>query len=600
MAPGCSKVRATCSAALALLAIALGCAGWAGAQGEPPAPAPDAATVSPVSIEVVNTPVRDVLNMLGRAGGVNIVAAPGVEGTVTVTLTSVPLEDALKAIVAAAGAYWHKINGIYIVTMEPVAPPEPPPGPEPAPPQGPKPGPTPQGPEPGAGPTPIDLTGGTEGPSKISTPASDGGTVGSRAERKLKHIVLNYIDARRLAYLFGGTVTESLAPGEGTPLMPQHTRAQWGMTGESASPAGYFGSFGPAGLRGQSWAESFGQLGGGGFGGGGLGGGGGRGGLGGGGGGLGGLGGGGGGFGGGGRGGLGGGGGFGGGGFGGGGGGLAGLLPENMEPPVAFLDDNSLIVRGTPEDIDEFQEIVALLDKPAKQVEISVKFISITTTFEDAFGIDWNMRNGELEIFHQGFAPPQAVNTVVRWAYGKNINATLAALLRTSRATVINEPRVSVTNNYFAEVMFGTEIPIITANVTYNQFGQRQVDYDYDSVPVENYLQVLPRVNADDSVTLMLTPQISNVTGFVEAPDGQRLPIVTYQSVYTQLRVPDGETVVLGGLISKDDSTTKMHTPLLSKIPVLGKLFDSRTKSLNDTELLIFVTPRVLHPATAE
>jgi type II secretory pathway component GspD/PulD (secretin) len=270
-----------------------------------------------------------------------------------------------------------------------------------------------------------------------------------------------------------------------------------------------------------------------------------------------------------------------------------------MTPPIAFLDDNSLIVRGTPEDIDQVQEIVTLLDKPAKEVEVSVKFISITTTFEDAFGLDWTVGNGELQIFHQGFAPPQATNSVVRWAKG-NVDTALSALLKSSRATVVNEPRVAVTNNMFAYVEFGTEIPFVTATVTYNQFGQRQVDYDIESVDVENFLYVMPRVNGDDSVTLMLQPQISNVTGYVESPDGQRIPIYTYQTLYTQLRVNDGETVVLGGLISKDDSTTKLHTPLLSKIPILGKIFDSRQKTLNDTELLIFVTPRVRHSPEAE
>jgi type II secretory pathway component GspD/PulD (secretin) len=258
------------------------------------------------------------------------------------------------------------------------------------------------------------------------------------------------------------------------------------------------------------------------------------------------------------------------------------------------MDDNSLIVRGTAEAIDEFREIVALLDKPVKQVEIAVKFISITTTFEEAFGIDWAIKNTRIEIFNQGFAPPQAINSVVRFATG-NLDAQLNALEKSSRATVIQEPRVAVQNNGYAYVEFGTEIPVYTASVTYNQFGQRQVEFEMEPVDVENYLEVQPRVNADDSVSLWLTPQISNVTGWVEAPDGSRAPIMTYQTVMTMLRVQDGETAVIGGLVTKDDSSTKLRTPLLSRIPFIGKLFASRAKSLNDTELLIFVTPRVLH-----
>jgi general secretion pathway protein D len=567
---------------------------WARAQAEAPTPAAVAgAEENLVNIEATDIPLRAVLNMLARAAGVNIVTADGLDRNVTVTLNSVKLEDALKAIVQAAHCYVGKIGDIYMVSQEPVVLPD-----APAPPN-PTPGVAPPGP-PAPAPTPTVLPQPTV--DQVRPPSVDS-VRPTRPKPKPGEITtqiipLKFVSAARLAYLFGGTVTSQTDPAGGYLQPPSLTPGGSGYHAASQSnvgPAAYFGPLAATGDRGRSFAESFGQFGGGG---GGLGGGGGRGGLGGGGGGL---GGGGGGLGGGGRGGLGGGGGGGlGGGLGGGGqgGGLAGLLPEGMQPPVAFLDDNSLIVRGTPQDIDQLQEIVSLLDKPAKQVEISVKFISITTTYEDAFGIDWSVANGALQIFHQGFAPPQASNTVIRWAKG-NIDAQLNALLKSSRATVINEPRVAVTNNYFAEVQFGTEIPIVIAHVTYNQFGQRQVDYEYDSIPVENYLQVLPRVNADDSVTLMLTPQISNVTGFVNAPDGQQLPIVTYQSVYTQLRVNDGETVVLGGLISKNDSTTKLNTPLLSKIPIIGKLFDSRDKSLNDTELLIFVTPRVLHDAAA-
>jgi general secretion pathway protein D len=157
---------------------------------------------------------------------------------------------------------------------------------------------------------------------------------------------------------------------------------------------------------------------------------------------------------------------------------------------------------------------------------------------------------------------------------------------------------VATTNNMFASVEFSTEIPFFAATVSYNNYGVRTVDFQPDFVPVENYLDVMPRVNADDSITLMLMPNISNVAGYVEGPNGERIPIATYQNVFTQLTVKDGETAVIGGLITKDDSTTKLHTPLLSKIPIIGKLFDSRAKNLNDTELLIFVTPRILREVT--
>jgi type II secretory pathway component GspD/PulD (secretin) len=553
-----------------------------------------------VTIEANDASLSELIRMLSRAAEVKIVLGDEIDRQVTVNLPNVDVETALEVIVEAAGAYWTKTaDGIYKVTAtrpDPVTTP-------PAAVGGPPPGTSPTD-----GHTPVPVTPDHEGPDpRVDDPGEGTGIprevqpprIPDEAPEaptyRVDTIGLNYADCVQVALMFGGTVGPS--SGALYPIRPNRHGAGPGWQNAAGANGGmgagnWFGALDVGGGRGRSMRDAFGQLGGfgggGGRGGGGLGGGGfGGGGLGGGGLGGGGLGG---GLGGGGL----GGGGLGGGGFGGGGGGFTAMLPEGIEGITAFLDDNALIVRGTPEAIDEFREIVALLDKPVKQVEISVKFVSITTTFEEAFGIDWAIKNTQIEVFNQGFAPPEAINSVVRFATG-NLDATLSALEKDSRATVIQEPRVSVQNNAYASVEFTTEIPYFAAEITYNSFGQREVDFTADFIPVENYLDVMPRINADDSVSLFLTPQISNVAGEVEGPNGERIPITTYQTVFTMLRVQDGDTVAIGGLVTKDDASTKLHTPLLSKIPIIGKLFDSRSKRLNDTELLIFVTPRILH-----
>lgn len=571
---------------LAIIAMVVSLSAWPGtalAQGDTEASV-EASPGNLVTIRTREAPLRDLLNMLGQAGNIRIAFSDDIDKTVTVNLPEVTVEDALKAVVQLAGCYLRKMPGdIYVVSEEPL-PEEAPPVEVVAPPDRERPSadevatadPRPGHQEPTLGPLPD-----------ISPPVQPLGPPPGKAAVPPKAFVVdaipvNYADPAQIALMFGGTVAGSSPnmfldqrhAGQGA----RDSTRPWGMKNTLRSPAGYFGALSPANMRGDTWAESFRQLGGA-LGGGGLGGyGGGIGG-----GGLGGYG-----------------GGVGGGGLGGyGGGGFTSLLPDEISAVTAFLDDNSLIVRGTAEAIDEFREIIALLDKPAKQVEVAVKFISITTTFEEAFGIDWAIKNTRIQVFNQGFAPPQALNSVVRFATG-NLDAQLNALLKSSRATVISEPRVATTNNMFASVEFSTEIPFFAANVNYNQFGTRTVDFSPDWVPVENYLDVMPRVNADDSITLMLMPNISNVAGFVEGPNGERIPITTYQNVFTQLTVKDGETAVIGGLITKDDSTTKLRTPLLSKIPIIGKLFDSRAKNLNDTELLIFVTPRILREVTVD
>jgi type II secretory pathway component GspD/PulD (secretin) len=264
---------------------------------------------------------------------------------------------------------------------------------------------------------------------------------------------------------------------------------------------------------------------------------------------------------------------------------------------TAIMSHNAILARGTREEIDEFREMLALLDIPQKQVEIATKWIDVQTTAAEALGIDWSVTNGAWEIFNLGFAPGEAVNNGIRYGRGRWW-AELAVLQNQSQATVINEPRVVCMNGMPGIIAFQTEIPYFSATISFNQFGQRTVDYTSDVVTVSNELSVVPQINPDDSVKMLLAPQLEDQVGTVEGPNGERIPIITSQYVETMVRVPDGETVVLGGVIRADESVNVRKTPLLSEIPIIGKLFQSKRVEKTNSELLIFVTPRIVRDAS--
>jgi general secretion pathway protein D len=521
-----------------------------------------------INIDVKDAPIDQVLRMLAKAANVNIAIGQDVTGTVeAVALHDVTVDMALRTIARLGGFYWWKDENVYIVSKQP--PLQMPAG---------TPGamtPAPLAPQP-VGPqavTPMLPAPPVPGPS--IAPPGPAPTAEPRLVSTL--IMLKHTDAGELAVLFGGTIGDMGIAGGVMPLArPSDLRK--GMTrGSRGLPADVFGQgFGtPVGNGGGlGWGGGLNQQFGGGLGGGvggrgGLGGqqsgiggrqGGSQGGL--------------------------------------GGGSLGNLLPGDMEPPTAYMPQNALLVRGTQEDIDRFQEILDLLDRPAKQVEIATKFIEVQTTADRALGIDWAISNGSLEIFNQGFAPGEAINNVIRWASG-NFTAQLNALVSSGRATVINEPHVITMNNQAAEINFFTTIPYFSAQVSFNQFGTREVDFTSDFIDVENSLFVVPRINADDSVTVFLEPTLEDTVGEVEGPNGERIPIVTSQFVSTQVRVGDGETIVLGGLIRKDESVTLRETPLLGRIPIIGKLFQARRNNKRNSELLIFVTPRIVRDIPA-
>ncbi len=571
---------------------------------------------TPISIDAKDVSVTEALRMLAKAAGVSIVIGSDVQGILpSIELHDVTVDTALRMIALAHGLYWYKDGDVYIVTAT-----------EPKGKTGsPAPAPAATGDYGGRGgagtgqlplpaqPSTIGLAQpsaslvGMDGSGIPAPPVASGPSTviadGDRDHRLVTAFIpLKYASAAQVALMFGGSVSN--VPTVGGPGSANRGR-NYAVTSEP----GLASVMGGAGGGGGGLA-SLNQYGGGGGGGYGGGGGGNRGGN---------------------QGGNNGnngnngngngngngnsrGGGRSGGGFGGGAGGGSSVLQlpsEFMQPPIAYMPQNALIVQGLPDEIDQVKEMVSQLDVVAKQVEISVKFVQVTINATKSFGIDWTVTDSQLEFFNLGFAPASAVNNVVRFSKGR-FTATLAAALSDGRATVMAEPIVTTQNNLQAEIDFYTEIPYFSATVTYNEFGNRTVDYSTgggtggangggNMIYLNNSLTVTPRINGDDSITMECYPEIDQQVGTVTGPNGESMPITSNWYIYVpQVTVADGETLALGGMINKTEDENYRSTPLLSEIPILGELFRSKTKTISNSEVLIFVTPRIVRTIPRE
>lgn len=290
----------------------------------------------------------------------------------------------------------------------------------------------------------------------------------------------------------------------------------------------------------------------------------------------------------------------GGGGFGGGqpGGGLGGqagaqagiLIPEGLDGIVANDIDDSLIVRGTPEAIEYVKRILRFLDIAPKQVLIRAEFITVTRNDAEKFGIDWNLARVNLQTGTTGLADRTAP-IFVNYASG-NLVANLRALLSQGRGRVVNAPIVVTQNNSPATVVFSTTDYIEQQFVVFNQAGQPSTFTQPIPIPVPTQLTVTPRINADGTITLSLFPQISTV-GRVRV-GARDLPRFDTQFVFTVRRIRNGETMVLGGLVTRSDNSVTTKVPLLSDLPIIGQFFRSRDRAIVESELLIFVTATIL------
>jgi type II secretory pathway component GspD/PulD (secretin) len=264
-------------------------------------------------------------------------------------------------------------------------------------------------------------------------------------------------------------------------------------------------------------------------------------------------------------------------------------VPEGMDPPVAIVQHNTLLVHGTPEAIARFREVVSFFDKPTKLIEIEATFVEVAIQEGKVCGIDWFVANGSAEFYNLGFKPGGGVN-VGRFRRGR-FESELKALLDEGRAEIINAPRVTTRNNQTATVEFTREIPCFHAMVGDDDHGRREVASQSETVAITQSLAVTPRILEDNSVVLFLEPKVQNQVGTWTGPNGEVLPMIETQSAIVQVRVPAGETIVIGGLTRTTEVVNPGHI-LLPEEPVEAE--QSQDTERVQTELLIFVTARIL------
>ncbi|MDW8291175.1 MAG: secretin N-terminal domain-containing protein, partial [Armatimonadota bacterium] len=281
------------------------------------------------------------------------------------------------------------------------------------------------------------------------------------------------------------------------------------------------------------------------------------------------------------------------------GGAAGGLLQLTPDARIIAVDvDNSLIVIGTDEDIETIRRFIRLLDVAPRQVEIKAEFVTVKVSEVQQFGIDWLVQqlNTQAGNVPGTFAP--GGNIFIRYSAG-NLTAELRTALSNSRGRVIQAPVITTLNNTPGSIFVQTQVPFVTTVFTTPGQGQVIQGSQVNYVPVVSGMTVTPRINGDGTITLFIPLQLSDITGSVRAPDGSTFPIINSQAVFTTRRVPSGQTVVLGGFIRRSEDRSVAKFPILGDLPWIGHLFRSTNFSQDDTELLIFLTPRILEEAGA-
>ena len=266
---------------------------------------------------------------------------------------------------------------------------------------------------------------------------------------------------------------------------------------------------------------------------------------------------------------------------------------------IPDLLNNALIIRATDQEYREIVELVERMDVMPPQVLIEATIAEVRLIDGLNFGVRWffeNQSGDGLSEFGFSDADDGAVGPSYpgfNYAFtGTDLTATLSALNSITDVTVLSAPSIMVQNNQTAHLQVGDEVPIVTQTATSVADGNAPIVSAVELRETGVILQVTPRINASGLVVLDVNQEVSSVrpttTSGIDSPTIQKLEFTS------TVAVRSSNTIALGGLIRETRSDNEAGIPGLGRIPVVGNAFRSRELSSERSELVIFLTPRII------
>lgn len=269
---------------------------------------------------------------------------------------------------------------------------------------------------------------------------------------------------------------------------------------------------------------------------------------------------------------------------------------------IADEERNALVVMATPEEYAQVEKALRKLDVAPNQVLVQASIIEVTLTDEFNFGLEWYFRNGrgtktgtgQLDLGESGIAAivPGFSYSIVDTA--DKIALALNTLASNTKLKVISSPSLMVLDNRTATITVGDQVPVRTSE-TVSQATSGDTPIITSSIQFRDTgvtLEVTPRVNNGGKVIMDIRQEVSSVdrttTSSIDSPT------INQREIRTSVAVQSGDTIVLGGLIQDDNQKSESGVPGIRKVPVIGWLFGSESKSKTRTELLVLITPTAI------
>lgn len=294
---------------------------------------------------------------------------------------------------------------------------------------------------------------------------------------------------------------------------------------------------------------------------------------------------------------------------------------------------NALVVRDLSLNIDRMERLLTHLDQRSPQIMIEAKIVEVSTNYARELGVQWGGQytgtdsRGTTVISGGTTAPgspvggstfypltgaigasgspyivnlPAAVGSgsggALGISFGKlggalSLDLQLSAMQATGNGKILSSPKVLTLNNKEARISSGTDIPVRTVSSTATTEGGSTNTASVQIISANLLLSAIPSITNDNRIIMTIKVEKSE-PDFTHQVDG--IPTITKRNASTELVVNNGETVVLGGILSKNEGVSEAGVPFLSDIPILGWLFKKKSKFENQAELMIFITPTIV------
>jgi general secretion pathway protein D len=276
----------------------------------------------------------------------------------------------------------------------------------------------------------------------------------------------------------------------------------------------------------------------------------------------------------------------------------ANMIRQLVKTRDLFVDEklNLLVIRDTPEAVRMAEKLIANQDLGEAEVMLEVEVLEVGYSKLQQLGIQWP---GSLGVGLVGAAgvPGQLTgkeaanitNSLVRITVPDPL-VQFNAKQQHGRTNVLANPRIRVKSKEKAHIHIGDKVPVVTTTAGATGFVSESVTY----LDVGLKLDVEPQVYLEDEVGIKVGLEVSNIASQIKTSSGTTAYQIGTRNTTTTLRLKDGETQVLAGLINDEDRRSANRVPGLADMPGLGRLFSNNDDTVNKTEVVLLITPRVI------